>query len=316
MKNILKLIPVVILAVLVCSSCKKTTTTTTANPNASQHNQDVQNTKSESDNSNTDINSAVTGTSGFGKNSATEAISICGATIDSSHMNASPNPYLLLTYDGTTVCPGPNRTKSGQVKIELVAGTHWTDVNAQLMVTYTNYKVTFLTLNNAFIEFNGTKYLTDVNGIGLGFLLGTTPAEIRERTYGMTVTFENGYTASWNDARLSTWSYAYATGVLSATVSADTTINGQTNVDSWGLTRWGTSFTTVMNSPWQSNSACGWWAPTSGQYTSTTTDFLVSASFGLNGSGASVSSGCATDFKLSWTINSPASSGSILLAYY
>ncbi len=310
MKNILKLIPVVILAVLICSACKKPASTTTANPNASQHNQDVQNTKSESDNSNTDVNTAVTNTSGFGKNSASEALSICGATIDSSHMAASP-PYLVLNYDGTTPCNG--RIRSGQVKVELVAGTHWTDAGAQLQVTYTNYKVVFTNLNNAYVMFNGTKYLTDVSGIGLSFLLGS-PATIRERTYGMTVTFENNQTSSWNDARLSSWTYA--AGVLSATVSADTTIGGQTNVDSWGQTRYNTSFTTVMNSPWISNSACGWWAPISGQYTSSTTDFTVSATLGLNTSGAAITSGCATNFKLSWTIANPSSSGSLLLSYY
>jgi len=308
MKNIMKLLPVVVFAVLVTTSCKKATTNT-ANANASQHNQDVQNTKSESDNSNTDINTAVTGTSGFGKNSANEAISICGASIDSSHISASP-PYLVINYDGSTPCN--SRIRSGQVKVALVAGTHWTDVNAQLLITYTNYKVTFVNLGNAYITFNGTKLLTDVNGIGLGFFLGT-PASIRERTYGMTVTFENGTTSSWNDARLSSWTYSG--GALSATVNGDTTIAGQT-VDSWGQTRYGTNFTTVMNSPWQSNSACGWWAPTSGQYTSTTDNFSITATLGLNASVGVVSSGCASNFKLAWSVVSPSSSGSVLLSYY
>jgi hypothetical protein len=312
MKNLLKLLPVVVFAILITSSCKKPVAKGTADPNASQHNQDVQNTKSESDNSNTDINTAISSTSGFGKNSAVEANSICGGTIDYSQVSASP-PTITITFDGQTVCPSPNRIRSGTVKVQLVAGTHWTDVGAQVLVTYTNYKVIFQSLNNAFITFNGTKYLTDVNGIGANVLNGT-PVVIRERTYNMTVTFENGATSSWNDARLSSW-VLDLTGNISATVNGDTTINGKT-IDSWGQTRWGTNFTTEMVVPWKSGTLCGWWAPTQGEYTSTTTNFTVTATLGLNGNGNAVTSGCATNFELAWTLTASNTSGSILLSYF
>ena len=311
MKNILKLIPVVVFAMLVTAGCKKTTTKSTADPNASQHNTDVQNTKSESDNSNTDINTAISSSSGFGKNSAAEASTICGGTIDYSQVTATP-PTVTITFDGQTVCSSPNRIRSGTIKVELIAGTHWTDVGAQVRVTYTNYKVIFQSQNNSFITFNGVKYLTDVNGIGLGFLSGT-PAVIRERTYNMTVTFDNNPPSSWNCARLSSWTFD---GVnLGATVNGDTIISGKT-IDSWGQTRWGTSFTTEMVTPWKSGTLCGWWAPTQGEYTSTTTNFSITATLGLNGNGTPVGSGCATNFELAWTLTASNSSGSVLLPYY
>lgn len=315
MKTLLKLIPMFVIVVLVCTSCKpKAKTTTTADPNSSQHNEDVQNTKAESDNSNTDINSALTGTSGFGKNNAAEAISICGATIDSSHQHDA-TPYLLINFDGSTVCSAPPRTRSGQVKVELITGNAWTDAGAQVRVTYTNYKVTFTTHNNAFVTFNGTKLLTDVNGIDwIAVYLGQS-VQLRERTYGMTVTFENGAIASWNSARLSTWAFSATNLGITATVNADSTSPTGKHIDSWGQTRFGTNFTTEMVIPWQSNSICGWWAPTQGEYTSTTDDFTVTAQLGLDGNGNAITSGCASNFRLSWTLTASGTSGSLVLAY-
>lgn len=157
--------------------------------------------------------------------------------------------------------------------------------------------------------------LTDVSGVNLlAIYLGGT-VQLRERTYGMTVSFENGATASWNDARLTTWAYAAATGNITGTVNGDTTINGQT-VDSWGQTRWGTSFTTTMQSPWVSGTLCGWWAPISGQYTSTTTNFTVGATFGVNSAGNVVTTGCPGYFKLNWAIDSSNASGTLVLPYF
>jgi hypothetical protein len=98
MKNIIRILPLVVLAVFITTSCKKVTKTGTADANASQHNTDVQNTKSESDNSNTDINTAISSASGFGKNSSAMASSICGGTIDYTQVNASP-PTITITFE-------------------------------------------------------------------------------------------------------------------------------------------------------------------------------------------------------------------------
>ena len=228
MKNNFRIISTICIAVFLLVSCSKAKLDNgNADPNAKQHNEDIINTKSESDNSNTDINNALTGMTSFGKNCATQAISICGASIDSSHAH-DVVPYIVIAFDGQTVCPNPSRIRGGQVKVELIAGTHWTDVGARLRVTYTNYKIQFPALNNHFLTFNGTKYLTDVNGINwLTIYLGTSTASIRERSYNMTVTFENGQISSWNDARLSTWGMSNQTN-LYATVNGDTTIGGKT----------------------------------------------------------------------------------------
>jgi len=302
---------------LVFTSCRKATSTY-ADSNASQHNQDISNVKSESDNVNTEVNTVMAQMPAFGKNSsanAVQAFSICGATIDSSHASGS-QPYIIINFDGTTICPNPNRIRSGSIKVQLVSGAHWSDAGAQVVMTYTNYKVQYPALNNHYLVFNGVKYLTDVSGINWlnYYLTGAASLTERERTYNMTVTFENGFTASWNCARLTTWGVS-SYSVFTATVNGDTTIAGKT-IDSWGITRFGTHFTTQMIQPWVSGTTCGWWNPTSGNYTSVTDSFTVSALLGVNSAGNQQNSGCAYGFKLSWNYGPTNTSGNAVLAYW
>lgn len=305
---------VLAVSILIVTSCTKAKNNAIADPNAKQHNEDVSNTKSESDNINSDVNNALTNISGFGKNGSLEALSICGASIDSSQKNAAI-PSITITFDGTTVCSNPSRIRSGTVKVELISGAKWTDAGAKLRVTHTNYKVTFPSLNNHYLVFNGTKYLTDVNGINwLTIYLGSSTASIRERCYDMQVTFENGQTSLWKSARLSEWGIKNGSEIY-AIVNGDTTINGKT-IDSWGVTRFGTNFTTEMIQPWKSSTTCGWWRPTQGKYTSTTDNFSVTATFGVNSSGTQISSGCAYGFKLNWTLTSNNASGEVILGYF
>jgi hypothetical protein len=311
----MKFQPLFILSItigLIVSSCQKVDPTNrTADPNAKQHNEDVSNTKSESDNLNTEVNNALASISGFGKTDLTEAFSVCGASIDSSQQFAA-TPTIIFTFDGTTTCN--NRIRAGEVKVELIQGAKWSDVGAKLRITHTNYKVTFPSLNNHYVTFNGTKYLTDVNGIDwLGVYFGSKTVLLRERSYDMTVTFENGQTSTWKTARTSEWGLAGAQ--VYATVNGDTTINGKT-VDSWGVTRFNTNFITEMIQPWKSGTTCGWWKPTQGKYKSTTDNFSVTATFGTDNTGRQVSSGCAYGFKLEWTIDNPSSSGNAVLSYF
>ncbi len=302
------------------ASCKKTDTTNhTADPNAKQHNEDVSNTKNESDNVNTDVNNALNNISGFsGKTDGVQALSICGATIDSTHQHDAVKPYIVITFDGITPCGSPSRIRSGEVKVELINGTKWSQQGAKLKITHTDYKVIYVNLNNHYLTFNGVKYLTNVDGfdwISYWFSGGSLTARIKERTYDMTVKFENDSTDSWNSARLTTWSVTNYT-TFAATVNGDTTINGKT-IDSWGTTRFGTSFITEMISPWKSGTTCGWWKPTEGKYMSSTSNFSVTATFGVNEDGSSHGSGCgAYGIKLEWNYNSGQATGNAVIPYF
>jgi hypothetical protein len=303
-----------IVAINSCGKLKDDNNNATADPNAKQHNEDISNTKNESDNLNTEINNILRDTPGFGKKEGAAA-TICGGTIDDSHQYDQV-PKLIITFDGTTSCGNPARKRSGQVVVELIQGNAWADQGAKLKLTYIDYKVTFVTINNHYITFNGTKYLTNVTGFdGLSYVLtGALTAQIRERSDDMIVTFENGQAASWNSARLSTWQVTNYTTIV-ATANGDSISGGKT-IDSWGVTRFGTHFTTEMNTPWKSGTTCGWWKPTQGKYTSTTDNFTVTATFGVNGNGDVVTVGCPNYFKINWTILSSGSNGEAVIQYF
>jgi hypothetical protein len=314
-------VAIMICAVILSSCDPKAKVNTNTNPNASQHNQDVSNIKSENDNVNTDVNNAMTSINGFAKNGAVqqnEALNICGATIDSSHQR-DPQPYIVIHFDGSSTCGNPGRVRSGDIKVQLVSGSHWFNAGAVLLLTYTNYKVSFPSQNNQSLTFNGLKYLTDVSGIdGVSyFFTGALTASFKERTNNMQVLFDNNsLTSDWNSARTITYDIVNYNNIT-GTINADTTVNGIRNIDSWGQTRFGTKFTTQMIQPWKSGTACGWWNPIQGQYTSTTDSFTVTALLGVNSSGNQVSSGCAYGFKLNWSFPThPTYDGTAIIQYW
>ncbi len=312
MKSTNLILALAIGAGIVVASCKPKESSSNLDSNVESHNQDVNNTKSESDNLNTDVNNALINISGFGKNGEVQAYSICGAVIDSSHQFDSPNPYITFTFDGQTNCDG--RIRSGVVKVKLIQGTAWTDVGAKLEITHTAYKVVYTYHNNHFLVFNGIKYLTNVNGYDPWQVwLGLQTVSIRERATNLTVDYENGQTAHWSVARLSSWSMSNSGYQINATVNGDTVVGGKT-LDSWGVTRFGTNFTTEMIQPWKSNTTCGLWRPTSGKYTSVTDSFSITATLGVNTSGNQISSGCAHGLKLDWTLG--VHSGNAVIGYW
>lgn len=317
MNNHNRFIAVLAIAVVMFTACQRVNNNPSkADPNAQQHNEDVNNTKGESDNLNTDINNVLRQVKAFsGKTDETTAFNICGATVDTTQ--GGQYPTVVITFDGVTACGSPARKRSGTVKIELVAGAHWGDLNSKLRVTHTNYKVTFLELNNHYVTFNGIKYLTCLQQIDwiTYYFSGAASTRIRERSYDVTVTFENGSTDSWNCARLTDWTVTgYST--FAVTVNGDTTIDGRT-IDSWGTTRFGTAFTTEMITPWKSGTTCGWWRPTQGKYTSRTDNFTVTATAGVDQNGNVVSSGCgAYGYKLEWDYASGTASGDAVIKYF
>src|SRR4051812_41797302 len=127
--NRIKLAAIAICVLALASCTKLNNNNTIADPNAKQHNEDVNNTKNESDNLNTDINNITRQVHSFsGKNSATEAWNICGATVDTT---PGAYPTITIHFDGTTACGSPARIRSGVVTIELVAGAHWLDAGSQ-----------------------------------------------------------------------------------------------------------------------------------------------------------------------------------------
>ena len=172
-----------------------------------------------------------------------------------------------------------------------------------------DFKVTIQS-NNKWIKLNGVKTLRNVNGHDwLGFLAGTSTIDYESRAFNIAVEYDNGQTATWNCAREAEWSYN-ATGTPINTprfyfnCNGDSTLNGYSNVDSWGINRFGQPFTTYYGSPWYSDSYCGLWRPTSGQLTHVVNNANFVLTLGVDPSGAAANpANCAYGFKVDWTVN-------------
>ena len=323
--NLKKIICLALLAGLVTfSSCKKDkdeeTEKAELDANVKQFNNDANNYKSESDQADNDINSALSDIPGFGRLSSNAAVltsPLCGVTIDSTQI---ANKILFFNFDGVTPCFSPSRTRSGQIKVELTGGAHWSDVGAELTLTYTDFKVTRL-FDSKSIKFNGVKTLRNINGNNwLGFLAGITTLKYQERALNINVTFDNNLSATWNSARITEWSYISATANPSIpyahikfTATGDTTISGQGNVDSWGVNRFGNSFVTHYNSALVSNTYCGLWRFTAGELVHSVSSNLFTLTLGVDQNGNATPYACAYGFKVTWAANG--TSNSVVLSY-
>ncbi len=304
-KSILFLAILNIAGATLFSSCFKNRNKAQLDANIEQHNKDANEYKGQLDQTDNDINNALSDIPAFGKNeSGLEIFSspLCGCTIDSTDI---ANKILYFNFDGITPCFSPSVTRSGQIKVELTSGNYWKDAGAVLTETFTNYKITRLSDNKS-IMFNGVKTLENINGHDwLGFILSTTSFSYRERAFNVDVTFDNNQQATWNSARTTEWSYVQQSGNIPANISfeanGDTTLNGINTVDSWGTNRFGSPFTTYYNTPIFSNTYCGLWRFKSGELVHSVDSNEFTLTLGVDQNGNPSSLNCAYGFKVEWT---------------
>jgi hypothetical protein len=208
---------------------------------------------------------------------------------------------VYFNFDGVTPCFSPSRTRSGKIKVQLTSGNKWADVNAVLTITYIDFKVTRLS-DNVSVKLNGVKTLQNVNGNNwLGFLLGTSHFLYRERSNNIQVTFDDNSQSVWNTAKLTTWKYSPSDTKITFTADGDTSMNGLTKVDSWGVNRYNYNFTIHFNSPWTSNTYCGLWRPISGEVVYKIVDNDFKLTLGVNQNGDPSTLACAYGYKVTWT---------------
>ena len=305
MKKLVIYLGVLLLSSSIVTSCKKREKEIAMDEETKQFNEDANDIKSESDNVDNDINSSINNTSIGGRTSASYSSELCGVTIDSSQI---ANKILFYNFDGSTPCFSPSRTRGGQIKVELISGNSWKDVGAVLKLTYINFKITKLS-NNKSIQFNGVKTLKNVNGINwFTFLTSASNFKFQSRALNVNVTFENGDQAIWNSARITTWDYIAANvtpgipyGYVKFTSNGDTIRNNVSNIDSWGTNRNGQIFQTYYQSPWVSNSYCGFWRPVSGNLSHQVGIYNLGLQLGVNQNGDPSTLNCAYGYKVSWT---------------
>lgn len=307
-----KIFLLIFLAAGLLFSCKKETVDVKVN----QQNEDNSNMKSESDNINNEVNNILNEVNGFKKNGQSFKTEICGATIDSS-LATSTTPTLVINFDGTTKCGSPARIRSGSIKVELIKGKKWSEKDAQLRITHTNYKVVFTEHGNQSLTFNGVKILTNLDGFNWFDILtkGLVKFKYTERGTNLSVTFDNGDKSTWNIARKIEWTYTVSSNVTSISVDGDST-SGTKKIDSWGVNRFNENFTTYVAQPWESNSTCGGWRPVKGMYEVVTPSFTFNIVFGVNASGTQVASGCAYGLSISWNIVASNQTGSAVIGYW
>jgi hypothetical protein len=295
---------------LVFTSCDRNRRKNKLDEKTIQFNKDVNTLKSESDQIDSDINSALNDIPSIGGRIDGIASSpLCGCTIDSSQI---ADKIIYFNFDGITPCFSPSRTRAGKIKVQLTTGNKWSEAGSVLTITYINYKVTRLSDNKS-VMLNGTKTLQNVNGNNwLGFLLGNSEFLYRERAFNLQVTFDDNSQATWNTAKLTTWKYTPSETKITFSAKGDTTLNGLSNVDSWGVNRFNYNFTINFNSPWVSNTYCGLWRPVSGEvvYKIVDNDFMLT--LGVNQNGEPSTLACAYGYKVTWTN----SSGNIVSAVF
>ncbi len=292
------------------TSCNRERNSNKLDDETQQFNKDVNSIKTESDQIDNDINNALNDIPTMGGRIDGIASSpLCGCTIDSSELS---NKIVYFNFDGVTPCFSPSRTRGGKIKVQLTNGNKWADINAVLTITYIDFKVTRLS-DNVSVKLNGVKTLQNVNGNNwLGFLLGTSQFLYRERAYNIQVTFDDNSQATWNTAKLTTWKYTPTGTKITFTADGDTTMNGLTNVDSWGINRYNYNFTINFNTPWVSDTYCGLWRPTSGEVEYKIVDNDFKLTLGVNQSGEPSTLACAYGYKVTWTN----SSGNVVSAVF
>lgn len=303
----------ILIIILVEPSCKKSTNAE-LDPELQQFNTDAGNYKAELDQADNDINNTFSNTS-LGKYSG-KSSPLCGATIDTSQM---AQKILYLNFDGVTPCFSPSRVRGGQIKAQLTSGNKWSDKNSVLTLTFINYKVTILS-NNKSITFNGVKTLKNLNGNNwIGFFLGLTTLKYQERALNMQVNFDNK-SAVWNSARITEWKYTPKNTnpnipyeYITFTGNGDTTINGISNIDSWGTNRFNYEFTTHYNQPITSNTYCGLNRFNAGELEHNVNNNKFTLTLGLDKNGNPTPLNCAYGFKVGWNIDGKANS--VILSY-
>ncbi len=312
-KSFLKIAVVAIVSTSIIASCgafKKL-----LDARVEQFNEDSNTYKAELDQADNDINDALADIDGFGKTDYHDEIfssPLCGVTIDCTLINQG---ILLFNFDGVTPCFSPSRTRAGQIKVELIAGNTWAEAGAVLEQTFTDFKVTRLS-NGRSIEFDGVKTLKNLDGHDWWqFLLGNADFSYESRAIGMDVTFDNSQSAEWNHARTVTWSYSPAGSdpnvpyaYIGFAAQGDTTINGTSGMDSWGVNRYGSDFMTYYNQPLTSNTYCGLWRFNSGQLVHEVDGDDYTLTLGVDQNGNPASGTCAYGFEVSWNVGNNSNS--------
>lgn len=227
----------------------------------------------------------------------------CGAIADTSQVLSG---VLKLTYSGS-VCNG--KRKSGTVIISLpgFADTvRWKQAGAILKIEYQQFKISNESGSSS-VLLNGFTETTNINGGLIRDLLpntnGINTVIHESKGTSISATFQDGSIGVYNISRRITYSFINQTyRIVSEGTGA---YNGLEDLDIWGTTRAGKSFTNQVIENQESKSPCGWWRPTKGKSSLLVDlgeeDLEAITQMGVDSEGNEVNSGCSWGFRISWT---------------
>jgi hypothetical protein len=296
-----KILGLVFLLAIAGTACKKEKETDLQpDANSVTQSEDNNDLKAEGDQANSDVTDALENYGTInGRIAATQAKKvICGCSIDSVGLKT-----IRLSYDGVTPCGNPSRTRSGKITFTLVNGNRWSQQGAVLNITLDNYKVTRLRDSKSW-NFNGTKTMTNVRGTNwVGFLARTDSLLYRERAKNMVVTINNNATVTYNIARTTTWKFVKEANreFIQFAAMGDTLLDGMSNVDTWGTSRFQNTFTNQYLSRLISDTYCLLWRPRAGEIQHKSNGNTLTLKFGVNESGQPDTRDCAYGWKINWT---------------
>lgn len=208
-----------------------------------------------------------------------------GAVCDATVTVDSSTRTVTITYDGTTSCH-PAYSRTGKIIISIPSGVHWKDVGAVVTVTYDSLKIT-RTRDSKSMLINGMHSVTNVKGGLLRDLatLGTSIVHSIESS-GMTITFDDGTTRTWQVSRKR--EFTYSGGVVISTRGTHTA-GTMTDISEWGTNRKGRVFTCEITTPLVIRQDCDY-RMVSGVTLHTNPLFTAETTYGLDATGAAT--GC------------------------
>jgi hypothetical protein len=219
----------------------------------------------------------------------------CNATIDSSQQNAGT---LTVIFNGNN-CAG-TRYRTGSITLQLpydgTTVTPFSQAGCVLTITFHDLKVTRLSDNKS-LTFNGTKYVTNVNGGLVDDAVEISTPVVHHITGMVQVTFDNNTSRTWNIDRTRT--FTRANNVTSITITGNANENGYSNVSIWGINRKGNTFTVTINTPVVLSSSCDYNA-ISGVRMHHHVVRELTLTYGVDQNGVIVTSGCPYGFRLNW----------------
>jgi hypothetical protein len=165
-----------------------------------------------------------------------------------------------IAYGSGTNCGG--RVLSGDINVELVSGTKFSDVNAKLKITFTNYKVVFSGSNQA-LTYSGVAYVTNTSGGTLYSLFtNTTPTTVVHKVRGdLSVVYDTAGVAptaarSWTFFRKKTYTSTGSVNSISLKVEGDSAITDESyitgtynSISEIGLNKDGIKFINDVTTP-------------------------------------------------------------------